>query len=95
MKFGIKKKGRRDGRNGIVHFLLLKAFSLAASILKYSSTSSIRVNYFFFVAPRALFLAGSLQGSEGPSSSEFGLENGFVGLLHLERLLCKAHNLKF
>ena len=75
------QKGIRDGRNGIVHFLLLKAFSLATSILKYSSTSSIGVNYFFFVAPRALFLAGSLQGLEGPSSSGFGLENGICGFV--------------
>ena len=75
------QKGRRDGRNGNVHFLLLKAFSLVASILKYSSTSSTRVNSFFSVAPGALFLVGSLQGLEGTSSSGFGLENGIGGFV--------------
>ena len=34
------------------HFLLLVAFSLAASILKYSSTSSTEVSSFFFVTSR-------------------------------------------
>ena len=42
------------------HFLLLAAFSLAVSILKYSSTSYTRVSSFFFVTLGALFLAGSL-----------------------------------
>ena len=32
------------------YFLLLEAFSLASFILKYSSTSSIRVSSFFSVA---------------------------------------------
>ena len=63
------------------HFLLLAAFSLAASILKYSSTSSTEVSSFFFVTPGALFLAGSLQGSEGPSLSGFGFKKGSTGFV--------------
>ena len=58
------------------HFLLLAAFSLATSILKNSSTSSIGVSSFFFVTPKALFLVGSLQGSEGPSLARFGFKKG-------------------
>ena len=57
------------------HFLPLAAFSLATSILK-SSTSSTRVSSFFFVTLGALFLAVSLQGSEGPSLSGFGFKKG-------------------
>ena len=49
------------------HFLFIAAFSLAASILKYSSTSSTGVSSFFFFTLGALFLIGSLQGLEGPS----------------------------
>ena len=49
----------------------LKAFSLAASILKYSSTSSTGVSSFFLVALGVLFWGGDLQGSEGLSSSVF------------------------
>ena len=51
-----------------VHFLLLAAFSLATSILKYSSTSSTGVSSFFLVSLGVLFWAGALQGLEGPSS---------------------------
>ena len=40
------------------HFLFIVAFSLAASLLKYSSTSSTRLRSFF--TPGALFLTGSL-----------------------------------
>ena len=65
------------------HFLLLAAFSLVASILKYSSTSSTGVSSFFFVTPGALFLAGSLQGSEGPSLSGFGFKKGSIGFVSL------------
>ena len=75
------KKGGRDGRDDNVHFLLLKAFSLAASILKYSSTSSTEVSSFFSIASGALFLVGALQGLEGPSSCGFGLENGIGGFV--------------
>ena len=63
------------------YFLLLKAFSLAASILKYSSTSSIGVSSFFPVALGVLFWVGSLQGSKGLSSSGFGLEKGIGGFV--------------
>ena len=42
------------------HFLLLVAFSLAASILKYSLTSSTGVSYFFLVSLGVLFWAGAL-----------------------------------
>ena len=38
------------------HFLLLVAFSLAASILKYSSTSSTGVSYFFSCFTRGFIL---------------------------------------
>ena len=63
------------------HFLLLATFSLAASILMYSSTSSTGVSSFFFVTPGALFLVGSLQGSEGPSLSGFGFKKGSTGFV--------------
>ena len=65
------------------HFLLLAAFSLETSILKYSSTSSTGVSYFFFVTPEALFLAGSLQGLEGPSLAGFGFKKGSTGFVSL------------
>ena len=57
------------------HFLLLAAFSLAASILKYSSTFSIGVSSFFLVSLGVFFWVGALQYLEGPSSSGSGLEN--------------------
>ena len=63
------------------HFLLLAAFSLAASILKYSSTSSTGVSSFF--TPGALFLAGSLQGSKGPSLFGFGFKKGSIRFVSL------------
>ena len=63
------------------YFLFFEAFSLAASILKYSSTSSIGVHSFFPVALGVLFWVGALQGLEGLSSSGFGLENGVGGFV--------------
>ena len=63
------------------HFLLFAAFSLAASNLKYSPTSSTGVSSFFLVSLGVLFWAGALQGSEGPSSSGIGLENGIGGFV--------------
>ena len=63
------------------YFLLLVAFSLAASILKYSSTSSTGVSSFFLVSLGVLFWAGALQGLEGLSSSGIGLENGIGGFV--------------
>ena len=56
---------------GDFHFLFIAAFSLASSILKYSSTSSNGVSSFFFFTPRVLFLTFSLQGLEGPSLAGF------------------------
>ena len=63
------------------HFLPLVAFSLVASILKYSSTSSTWVSSFFLVSLGVLFWTGALQGLEGPSSCGFGLENGIGGFV--------------
>ena len=54
---------------------------MAASILKYSSTSSTGVSSVFPVALGVLFWAGALQGSEGLSSSRFRLENGIGGFV--------------
>ena len=61
---------------GDFHFLFIASFSLAASILKYSSTSSIGVNSFFFFTLGVLFLTCSLQGSKGPSLDGFGFKKG-------------------
>ena len=63
------------------YFLLLADFSLAASILKYSSTSYTEVSFFFFFPLGDLFWAGASQGLEGPSSFEIGLENGIGGFV--------------
>ena len=64
-----------------VHFLLFEAFSLVASILKYSSTSFTEVSSFFSVALGVLFGTSALQGSEDLSSSGFGLEKGIGGFV--------------
>ena len=69
------------------HFLLLVAFSLPASNLKYSSTSSTGVSSFFFVTPGALFLASSLQGSEGPSLFGFRFKKGSTGFVSPKRTI--------
>ena len=74
-------KGGRDGKEDNVHFLLLEAFSLATSILKYSPTSSTGVSSFYSVALGVLVWAGALQGLEGLSSYGFGLENGIGGFV--------------
>ena len=63
------------------HFLLLTAFSLAASILKYSSTSSTGVSSFFFCTPGVLFLTSSLQGLKRHSLSGFGFKKGSTGFV--------------
>ena len=63
------------------YFLLLVAFSLVASILKYSSTSSTGVSSFFLISLGVLFWAGALQGLEGLSSPGIGLENGIGGFV--------------
>ena len=61
----------------VSYFLLLEDFSLATSILKYSSTSSTRVSFFFSVA----LGVSALQGLEGLTSSVFGLEKGIGGFV--------------
>ena len=63
------------------HFLFILAFSLAASILKYFSTSSTGVSSFFFFTLGALFLIGSLRGLEGPSLAGFGFKKGNTGFV--------------
>ena len=63
------------------NFLLLTAFSLAASTLKYSSTSSTGVNSFFLVSLGVFFWVGALQDLEGQSSFGSGLENGIGGFV--------------
>ena len=54
-KDGILGTEREKRKEDNVHFLLFEAFSLVASILKYSSTSSTGVNSFFLVALGVLF----------------------------------------
>ena len=68
---------------GDFHFLFIAAFSLVASILKYSSTSSNGVSSFFFFTPGVLFLTYYLQGSEGPSLAGFGFKKGSTGFISL------------
>ena len=46
---------REEGKEENFHFLLFEDFSLAASILKYSLTSSTRVSSFLHVALGVLF----------------------------------------
>ena len=43
------REGEDMEEQGDFHFLLLVSFSLAASILKYSSTSFTGVSFFFFL----------------------------------------------
>ena len=75
------------------HFLFIAAFSLATSILKYSSTSSTGVSSFFFFTPGALFLTGSLQGLEGPSLSRFGFKKGSTGFVSPGGTYCVWHTI--
>ena len=65
----------------VSYFLVLEDFSLATSILKYSSTSSTRVSSFFPVALGVLFWVGALQGLEGLNSFGFWLEKGIGGFV--------------
>ena len=77
---GTEKEKRWKRR--VSYFSLLEVISMAASILKYSSTFSIWVSSFFFsIALGVLFWVGVLQGSEGLSSSGSGLENGIGGFV--------------
>ena len=55
-KDGILHTEREKGMEDNVYFLLFEAFSLAASILKYSSTSSIGISFFFFFCIRGFIL---------------------------------------
>ena len=73
--------GEEMEEQGDFQFLFLATFSLAASILKCSSTSSIGVSSFFLFTSRALFLTGSLQGSKGPSLAGFGFKKGSTGFV--------------
>ena len=75
------------------HFLFIAAFSLATSILKYSSTSSTGVSSFFFFTPGALFLTSSLQGLEGPSLSRFGFKKGSTGFVSPGGTYCVWHTI--
>ena len=60
-------------RQCIVPFLFLAALSLAASILRYSSTSSARVSSFFPDVLRVLSFCVFVQGVEVPAPIESGL----------------------
>ena len=62
------------------HFLFLAAFSLAASILKYSSNSSTGL-----VLYKVLKVLHHL---------DLGLRMVVLDMLHLEGLLCMVHNLR-
>ena len=75
------REGEEMEELGDFHFLFIPAFSLVASILKHSSTSSTRVSSFFFFTPGTLFLTSSLQGSEGPFLFGFGFKKGSIGFV--------------
>ena len=57
----------------MVHFLFLATFSLAISILRYSSTSSTGVSSFFPNVLGVLSFCVSIQGVEVPAPIESGL----------------------
>ena len=61
---------RRWKRKSIVHFLFLVALSLAASILRYSSTSSTGVSSFFLDVLGVLFFCVFVQGAKGHAPTE-------------------------
>ena len=60
----------------VSYFLFLASFSFAASILRYSSTTSTGVSSFFLDVLRVLFFVVSLQGAKGPFISRFGFKHG-------------------
>ena len=66
----------RRWNNRVSYFLFLASLSFAASILRYSSTSSTGVSSFFFNVLGVLFLAVSLQGSKGLFTYGFGFKKG-------------------
>ena len=63
------------------YFLFLASFSFATSILRYSSTFSTRVSFFFLDVLGVYFLVVSLQGAEGPFISRFGFKKGTTGFV--------------
>ena len=71
----------RRWNSRVSYFLFLPSLSFAASILRYSSTSSTGVSSFFPDVLGVLFLAVSLQGVEGPFISGFGFKKGSIGFI--------------
>ena len=71
----------RRWNSRVSYFLFLTSLSFAASIIRYSSTSSIGVSSFFFDVLGVLFLAVSLQGSKGLFIYEFGFKKGIIGFV--------------
>ena len=69
----------RRWNSRLSYFLFLESLSFAASILRYSSTSSTGVSSFFPNVLGVLFLALSLQGTEGPFISGFGFKKISTG----------------
>ena len=63
----------------MIHFFFLATFSLAISILRYSSTSSTRVSSFFPDVLGVLSFCVSIQGVEVPAPIESGLVYGIGG----------------
>ena len=63
------------------YFLFLASLSFAASILRYSSTSSTGVSSFFFDVLGVLFFIVSLQGSKGLFTYGFGFKKGSTGFV--------------
>ena len=71
----------RRWNSRVSYLLFLASLSFAASILRYSSTSSIRVSSLFFDVLGVLFLVVSLQGSEGLFTYGFGFKKGSTGFV--------------
>ena len=71
----------RRWNHRVSYFLFLASFSFAASILRYSSTSSTGVSYFFVHVLGVLFLVVSLHGAEGPFIYGFGFKKGSTGIV--------------
>ena len=73
----------RRWNSRVNYFLFLASLSFAASILRYSSTSSTGVSSFFFDVLGVLFFAVSLQGLEGLFTFGFGFKKGSTGFVSL------------
>ena len=71
----------RRWNNRVNYFLFLASLFFPTSILRYSSTSSTEVSYFFFDVLRVLFLVVSLQGSEWLFTFGFGFKKGSTGFV--------------